>query len=92
MPRDPIEFEDADDEFCDDEYPEEDDSDDDLTETVSCPECGAEIYEDASQCPVCGSYVTSNSNVWSGRSLWWILLGLLGLIVTTLALAGLMPQ
>ena len=52
MPRDPREFEDAVDEFRDDEYPEEDDSDDDLTETTSCPDASrAEIYEDRASVP-----------------------------------------
>ncbi len=62
-----------------DEPADESELDDDLSETVPCPECGTEVYEDAFQCPVCGSYLSSqSSNPWSGRSLWWILLGLLG--------------
>lgn len=62
-----------------DEPSDEDDLDDDQSETVPCPACGVEIYEDAFQCPACGYYLASqSSSPWSGRSIWWILLGLLG--------------
>jgi len=81
----PWEFEEPGDELRDEEYPDadsdHDDPDDGLSETVSCPQCGAEIYEDAVQCPVCGGYVTEGvgeNRVWSGRPGWWIVLGLLG--------------
>ena len=56
---------DEDDELEDREYPDEadghsfaDEHDDDLY--VACPECGADVYEDAPQCPQCGWYVTSD--------------------------------
>ncbi len=35
-----------------------DEHDDDVLDTHPCPNCNAEIYEDADQCPVCGHYVT----------------------------------
>lgn len=60
-------------------------SDDSLAETVRCPNCGAEIYEDAVRCPHCGWYVTADTSPWSGRPRWWILLGLLGTIAAILA-------
>ncbi len=62
-------------------------TDDELTDTVACPDCGAEVYEDAVQCPVCGSYVTHQTGVWSGRPVWWIVLGLLGVVAAIAALA-----
>lgn len=71
----------------DDEYETYDD--DDVTLTDPCPECGAEVYEDTPRCPACGSYITHQSNVWSGRPTWWILLGLIGVVATILVLAGL---
>jgi predicted nucleic acid-binding Zn ribbon protein len=45
---------------------EEDDgpSDEDIKDlgeehqTAACPNCGAEIYDDAEKCPKCGQYVT----------------------------------
>jgi hypothetical protein len=41
------------------------------------------------QCPTCGSYLTEDTNPWSGRSLWWIVLGLLGVGAAVAALVGL---
>ena len=75
-------------EIHDYEFPDEDD-DDDSTETVPCPHCGAEVYEDAVRCPVCGAYITQQSNVFAGRSTWWIIMGLLGIVATVAMLAGL---
>ena len=38
---------------------QEDGWDDDApAETVPCPECGAEVYEDAEQCVSCGEWIT----------------------------------
>jgi hypothetical protein len=55
------------------------DVDDDSNDVRPCPICGAEIYEDSEQCPVCGNYITFGSvGPWSGRPLWWIILGVLG--------------
>ena len=72
-------FEEPDDELNDWEYPDEDDGDD-LSETRPCRYCGADVYEDAEQCPVCGQYLPADArNLWTGRSAWWILLGLLGM-------------
>jgi hypothetical protein len=79
-------FERPDDELRDDEFPDEDDSDDGSSETVACPECGAEVYEDAVQCPVCGNYIMHQAGIWSGRPAWWIILALLGVLATVLVL------
>lgn len=83
------EFYDENDEPHDDEpdWDAPDDAfDDDLNQTVPCRQCGAEIYEDAVQCPVCGWYVTADTSPWSGRPAWWVVLGLLGTIAAALAL------
>lgn len=85
MPQD-FHSEESNDEWFDEEY--SDDFDDDPTETVSCPQCGSEVYEDAVQCPACGAYITFHATVWSGRPLWWIILGLLGLVAAILTLGG----
>lgn len=72
----------------DDEYPDEwDDVDDDFddggvddgAELISCPHCGAEIYEDSEQCAICGEYVThaSTNLAWFWRATAMILLGCL---------------
>lgn len=34
----------------------EDDSE--RSETVVCPACGADVYEDAEKCPLCGDWIT----------------------------------
>jgi hypothetical protein len=91
MSDDPYRFDEEDEEFRDDDYDEysdEDQSDDDATDTVACPHCGAEIYEDAVRCPICENYVTHGSHVLSGRPLWWILLGLAGVVAVLLVLTG----
>ena len=71
----------------DDEYPDEADSDDE-TATARCPQCGAEVYEDAEYCPACDSYITPGDNALSNKPLWWILLGLAGIVAALLALTG----
>lgn len=97
MSDDPRWYDAADAESFDGDDPDKPDSDsdsgddDDLTETVACPECGAEVYEEAEQCPRCGSYITHGGGVWAGRPIWWIVLGLLGLAAGVLALAGWLP-
>ena len=99
MSSDPEWFDEPENELEDNEYPDEDDFDDDdfndddfnddeSTETVPCPECGAEVYEDAVCCPVCGTYITADNSIWSGRPGWWILLGLLGILAVVVVLAG----
>lgn len=69
------------------EWEDEADFDDEFeTETVVCSHCGAEIYEDAVSCPVCGEYVSKNTHPFSDRPSWWITLGVLGVIATILSL------
>ena len=83
-------FEGPDDELRDDEYPDREDFDDEdeLTETVPCPQCGADVYEDAPQCPICGEYVDRSTSALAGRPLWWIVLGVLGIAAVVVALSG----
>lgn len=64
-----------------DEFPEDEEA-----ETLPCPHCRAEIYEDAEQCPHCGEYVTHSTSVWAGRPWWWIVLGLLGIVAVIFVL------
>lgn len=73
------------------EYPDPDEfDDDDETATVQCAACGAEMYDDAPQCPVCGEYVGAlRGSLWEGRPGWWIALGLLGIIAVMYWLVGL---
>lgn len=79
-------------ESWDDDWPEDDwdeGEDDDVDSyTVACPDCGTDVYEDAEQCPACGNYIvhSSSGNVWQGRPVWWIVIGILGIIAVILAL------
>ena len=69
------------------EYPDEpDQDDDDDPETIPCPECGEDIYEDAPSCPYCGHYVTFSTNRWSNRSMVWIGIGMAGILAVIVAL------
>ncbi len=76
------------DDLCEDDYDSDDDAygDEDEAERLPCPACGAEIYEDAEQCPVCGEYVTFSTHPFQGRSIVWIVLGGLGVCAVIFAL------
>ncbi len=76
------------DDLDDYEYPDSDPQDEDSSDTIVCPECGADVYEDAEQCPVCGEYLIMDTRPWSGKPIWWIALGILGIIATVAALAS----
>ena len=64
------------------------DLDEEPGEVLPCPACGAEIYEDAPRCPVCGNYITFATGSWSGKPQWWIALGALGIFAVILALVA----
>lgn len=49
------------DELEDYEYPDEPDYDEDEELYVKCEECGADVYEDAPNCPECGHYITESA-------------------------------
>lgn len=68
-----------------DDWPDEDD--DDESAVVTCPNCHAEVYEDAEQCPACGEWITGSTHPFSGRPLWFIAIGVAGLAATIAALA-----
>ncbi|MFP6619975.1 MAG: zinc-ribbon domain-containing protein [Pirellulaceae bacterium] len=74
-----------DDDFQDDEF-YDDVIDDSYSEVVVCPECGDDVYEDAEQCPLCGAYIVHQYSPWSKRPLWWVVLGLLGVISVIITL------
>lgn len=82
-------------ESWEDDWPEDADDDEVLGEgvhdadVVACPLCGADVYEDAEQCPTCGEYIvhTSANYAWSNRPAWWIVLGLIGIVAVILTLA-----
>jgi len=57
--------------------------DDPPSRTLPCPECGAEIYEDAERCPACGAYVVMRLSDTRRRPWWWVavVIGLVGLLL-----------
>lgn len=78
--------------FDDDEFDEDDEAydDDELddesdAETITCSGCGADVYEDAPQCPHCGHYLTTPTSPWLGRPWWWIVLGATGAVMFALS-------
>ena len=75
-------------EWPEEDWPVEDYRGDDVSDTVECRECGADVYEDAECCPVCGNYVVHGSSgyLWKNRPVWWIVLGLLGILAVIVAL------
>lgn len=63
------------------------DDDPDESDVVTCSNCGAEVYEDAEQCPSCGEWITRSTHPFSGRSTWFVALGVIGIAATIAALA-----
>jgi predicted nucleic acid-binding Zn ribbon protein len=76
----------ADDWEDDPEEPDESDMDDDagdeFAETVECPNCGRDVYDQAEQCPKCGAYL-SREDSRHKRPVWlvWTALVLLAMII-----------
>lgn len=56
-----------------DDYGEDDFGDDDEVDTIPCPECGADVYEEADSCPVCGCYL--HHGVYAGGHYPWYTFG-----------------
>lgn len=79
------------DDLDDREFPDEGDGEDEDSDgpspTRKCPQCGADVYEDVEQCPLCGAWITADTSAWSGRSSWWVILGLLGIVALLWALS-----
>jgi hypothetical protein len=90
MPRSHDFDDDADDEDWDEGEEAWDDEDVEAS-LIECPMCGADIYEDAVRCPLCGEYITRSSSPWSGKPMWWRMVGLAGIvaIIAVLVLIGL---
>ena len=59
---------------------------DDGGEAIPCPHCGEEVYEYAAQCPHCRMYIIADTNMWEGKPIWWIILGVIGIIAVTFTL------
>jgi hypothetical protein len=44
------------------------------TETIPCPHCRAPIFDEAEQCPECGTYLSEEDAPPQGKP-WWIVAG-----------------
>jgi hypothetical protein len=63
---------------------DEDDDDDASVDTIACPSCGREVYEQAERCPHCGSYVSREGPRSQRRPLWLIVGVVLCLLIVLL--------
>ena len=62
--------------------------DDDDNATIACPHCGADVYDDAEQCPACGQYL-SQEDAPAKTPPWWILIGVaICLVIAILWMLG----
>jgi len=64
-----------------DGYPSEDDDEDD--DTIPCPFCRRQIYEQAEQCPYCQKYI-SQEDAPPSRKPWWFVVAFLLCILMVL--------
>ena len=70
------------------EYPDPDETDDDSVETIVCPACKIDVYEEAEACPGCGYYFLAEDRRPSAAASTrlgsvgvWVLIGLIALFV-----------
>jgi hypothetical protein len=56
--------------------------DDDDAETVPCPHCRREVYEDAERCPNCGRYISAEDAPRQAKP-WWIIVGVVLCLIVT---------
>ncbi|PQO32597.1 hypothetical protein DTL21_20540 [Bremerella cremea] len=75
----------------DDEDWTEDYLDEDQEDTIECPECGADIFDDIDVCPRCGHAIIHSTSPWAGKSLPWVIFGLLG-IIAVIVMMTCIPQ
>jgi len=96
-PEDEVEEFDAnDDAFGDDEGVDSGPSEEDRRrfsrEHARCPECGAEVWDDASLCPACGALLDGGASRFGPVDAWWRQRWIvLVVVVLVLAMAGLLP-
>lgn len=75
------------DEDWDGDYDDEENLSDEFeTSTIACSNCGADVYEEAVSCPLCGEYVGVKTHPFHDRPQWWISLGIVGILATILCL------
>lgn len=55
--------------------------DDEELEFLPCPECGKQVYEEAEQCPYCGSYIIDANRQTLSDIFYWTAIVLIVLFV-----------
>ncbi len=73
------------DDWDDEDYPEEPEE----SGIVECLSCGADVYEDAESCPICGEYIVSGERAgtsWQGKPNWFVILGVMGITAAIAAM------
>jgi len=54
----------------------------DDSETVPCPHCGKQIYEEVQQCPYCKYFVTEHDKIVGRKPLWFTITAFVCLFMT----------
>jgi predicted RNA-binding Zn-ribbon protein involved in translation (DUF1610 family) len=54
----------------------EEDADDETA--IPCPHCGEDVFDDAEQCPTCGTSLIRDRRALTGRPNWFVVLGFVG--------------
>ncbi|QDT34316.1 hypothetical protein [Thalassoglobus polymorphus] len=70
----------------DDDYEDYVETDPDETFSVTCPNCGADVYEDCEMCPICHEYIIRSTNPLVGKPDWYIWTALLGILAVIFAM------
>ncbi len=70
----------------DDTYNVDEACDSEETFSVTCSNCGAEVYEDCEMCPVCNEFIIRSTNPLSGKPDWYIWTALIGIIAVIFAM------
>ena len=66
------------------------DGEDDSTPVISCPNCRADVYEEADVCPACGEFLLDASRPLEKKPFWYVVLGLFGVLAVVVLFSGLL--
>ncbi len=73
----------------DDEYPDVDDPFEEADGWYQCPACGQPLVDALDFCPFCEQYIIPVTMTRSSlKPMWWIFLGMLGIVATLLVVSG----
>jgi predicted RNA-binding Zn-ribbon protein involved in translation (DUF1610 family) len=48
---------------------------------IPCPHCGEEVFDDAEQCPACGTWLVRDRRALTGKPSWFVVLGVVGALL-----------